>query len=103
MKRESRRGGDDYWKVDGLCQELPDAEADFVFFPPHGGSTDEARSICYRCPVRVLCAAYAIAHREPYGVWGGLSAHERKHMPRDKARAVRRFWFDVHPDALRHM
>lgn len=99
MRREVRKGGDDYWKVEGLCAGM--ADADEVFFPPQWGSTEQARDICSRCPVRVLCAAYAIAHREPYGVWGGLSSHQRKHMSRDKARAVRKFWFDVHPDAVR--
>jgi WhiB family redox-sensing transcriptional regulator len=27
--------------------------------------------------VRAECAAYALNTREPYGVWGGLTEHER--------------------------
>jgi Transcription factor WhiB len=27
-----------------------------------------------------LCAAYAIATREPYGTWGGLSENDRREL-----------------------
>jgi WhiB family transcriptional regulator, redox-sensing transcriptional regulator len=30
--------------------------------------------------VREECAAYAISTREPHGVWGGLSEHERERI-----------------------
>lgn len=33
-----------------------------------------------RCPVRTECAAHALAVREPYGVWGGLTEDEREEM-----------------------
>jgi WhiB family redox-sensing transcriptional regulator len=33
-----------------------------------------------RCPVRVECATHALAVREPYGVWGGLTEDEREEM-----------------------
>jgi WhiB family redox-sensing transcriptional regulator len=29
-----------------------------------------------------LCAAYAIATREPYGTWGGLSENDRRELIR---------------------
>ena len=29
-----------------------------------------------------LCAAYALANREPYGTWGGLSEHDRRELVR---------------------
>jgi WhiB family redox-sensing transcriptional regulator len=29
-------------------------------------------------PVIALCRAHALASREPYGVWGGLSEHDRE-------------------------
>lgn len=32
---------------------------------------------CLDCPVMVACAGYAVAAREPDGVWGGLTVAER--------------------------
>ena len=47
-----------------------------VFYPAEP-SFEEARRICLRCPVREECLAHAVAERERYGVWGGLSPMER--------------------------
>jgi WhiB family redox-sensing transcriptional regulator len=38
----------------------------------------EAKSICQNCVVRDECLAYALATRESYGIWGGLTELERK-------------------------
>ncbi|PSK52427.1 Transcriptional regulator WhiD [Streptomyces sp. 111WW2] len=38
---------------------------------------EEAKRICALCPVRPACLDYALKAREPYGVWGGLTADER--------------------------
>ena len=37
-----------------------------------------AKAICERCPVRGSCLADALARQEPCGVWGGLTAWERR-------------------------
>src|SRR5918999_4911580 len=37
----------------------------------------QAKAICATCPVIEPCRAYALVHREPYGVWGGLTERER--------------------------
>lgn len=37
-----------------------------------------AREVCSGCPVRQACLEYALAAREPDGVWGGLTAKERR-------------------------
>jgi WhiB family redox-sensing transcriptional regulator len=34
--------------------------------------------VCGACPVKVQCAQHALAVREPYGVWGGLTEDERE-------------------------
>ena len=39
-----------------------------------------AKAICARCPVVAPCAVYALTHREPYGIWGGLSERERRRL-----------------------
>ena len=36
-----------------------------------------AKHICRACPVVTDCLSWALATREPYGVWGGLSPEER--------------------------
>jgi len=37
-----------------------------------------AKLICDFCPVKVLCAEYAILAKEPYGIWGATTPAERK-------------------------
>jgi WhiB family redox-sensing transcriptional regulator len=39
---------------------------------------DEAKAVCARCEVRRECLEYALATKEPYGIWGGLTEIERK-------------------------
>lgn len=55
-----------------------------MFFHPmgergraHDEREEKAKEICRRCPVRETCLGYALAAREPYGVWGGLTEDER--------------------------
>jgi hypothetical protein len=38
----------------------------------------DAKLICDFCPVKALCAEYATIAHEPYGIWGGTSAADRK-------------------------
>jgi WhiB family transcriptional regulator, redox-sensing transcriptional regulator len=37
----------------------------------------QAKQICRECRVLTDCLSWALATREPYGVWGGLSPEER--------------------------
>lgn len=37
----------------------------------------DAKIICDFCPVKTLCAEYAILAREPYGIWGATTPAER--------------------------
>jgi WhiB family redox-sensing transcriptional regulator len=41
-----------------------------------------ARKVCAGCPVRTPCAEYALADPSLHGIWGGLSADERRDMRR---------------------
>lgn len=62
------------------------------FFAPSWFETREeklareavAKSICSRCPVREPCLEYALAAREPHGVWGGLNEMERRAVLRSR-------------------
>ena len=56
-----------------------------LFFHPEGEQgpsrrkrESTAKAVCARCPVIARCALHALAVREPYGVWGGLSEDERE-------------------------
>lgn len=70
------------WADWGVCGET-DPEA---FFVEKGGSTRPAKRICAGCPVRQECLDYALEHDEAFGVWGGLSARERRGIARSRRR-----------------
>ena len=53
-------------------------------------AADAAKAICELCPVREPCLEYAISAREKDGVWGGVTARERRRMIRQR---------DAPPDA----
>jgi WhiB family transcriptional regulator, redox-sensing transcriptional regulator len=68
------------WQLQGACR----GEDSSLFFHPEGerGPSRAAREaaakeVCARCPVVEACRAHALATREPYGVWGGMSESER--------------------------
>jgi WhiB family redox-sensing transcriptional regulator len=66
------------WQDRALCAET-DPEA---FFPEKGGSTREAKRVCRSCEVRAECLEYALENGERFGIWGGLSERERRHIKR---------------------
>lgn len=52
------------------CLKDPDA-----FFD---GPEQDAVGMCWRCPVRQACAAYALEAGEAWGVWGGTTEEVRR-------------------------
>lgn len=51
---------------------------------PRQDADPTARLICLNaCSLRDRCREYALAHREPLGVWGGLSPAERARIYAD--------------------
>jgi len=76
------------WMTGGVCAQV-DPE---LWFSEKGGSTREAKALCARCPVRPECPecpeclAYALAHDERFGVWGGASERDRRRMKRTATR-----------------
>ncbi|AUH41089.1 WhiB family transcriptional regulator [Streptomyces sp. CMB-StM0423] len=71
------------WQLIAACRGVDSS----LFFHPEGerGAARSAREasakeVCMRCPVRAECAAHALAVREPYGVWGGLTEDEREEL-----------------------
>jgi WhiB family redox-sensing transcriptional regulator len=45
----------------------------------------QAKQICRACPVLTDCLSWALAARDPYGVWGGLSPEEREALLTSKS------------------
>lgn len=48
----------------------------------------QAKSICAVCPVREACLEFALSAREKDGVWGGLTARERRRLVRQRRRSA---------------
>ena len=72
----------DTWQLRAACRGPHSA----LFFPPtHPERRDErearerrAKAICGECAVRRDCREFALAVREPHGIWGGLTEAERR-------------------------
>jgi WhiB family redox-sensing transcriptional regulator len=71
------------WQLQGACR----SEDPSLFFHPEGergaarrNREAAAKAVCARCPVVTSCVAHALAVREPYGVWGGLSEDDREEI-----------------------
>ena len=74
------------WQDEANCLGVdPD-----LFFPERGASTREAKEICRGCVVRLDCLEYALVNGEKFGIWGGMSARERRRLTRQRAQATRR-------------
>jgi WhiB family redox-sensing transcriptional regulator len=65
------------WRLEAGCAGSPDPD---MFFPDRNSSAVEALAICERCPVDLMCRAYAIEHQERDGIWGGLTEDQREQL-----------------------
>jgi WhiB family redox-sensing transcriptional regulator len=55
-----------------------------VFMPEgkdHIKITRQAKALCAECPLVLTCLDYAIKNKE-WGIWGGTTMKERKHLER---------------------
>ena len=66
------------WKLAGACRY---ASTD-MFFPSSDTDATEAKAVCEQCPVQEPCLEYALAVREPEGIWGGRTFAERRSILR---------------------
>ena len=72
------------WRERAACLPLPG----IIFFGMDDNESpierrareEQAKSICAACGVRGQCLEFAIATKEPYGIWGGLTELERKSL-----------------------
>ncbi|WP_419997497.1 WhiB family transcriptional regulator [Streptomyces boninensis] len=80
-QRARSRADDGPWHAEAVCRR---DEAGLFFAPSKEPTADRlareaaAKRLCGRCPVMVECREHALLQPEPYGVWGGLTAAERR-------------------------
>lgn len=74
------------WVADAACSGQPTEH----WYPQRGESVRHARAICQRCPVRHHCLEHALDSVEKFGMWGGASERERRHIRAARNRAARR-------------
>lgn len=72
------------WFDDRACIGVPTN----VFYPDNRSRPIVALRICDRCPVRRQCLQRALDNGEKYGVFGGMTANQRKNL------VARRRWAD---------
>jgi WhiB family redox-sensing transcriptional regulator len=72
------------WRALARCRGVDPA----VFHPVNEDDGDEAKAICALCPVREPCLEYAVTAREKDGIWGGLTARERRRLIRQRRRSA---------------
>jgi WhiB family redox-sensing transcriptional regulator len=75
------RQGEWDWQVRAACRGTDTADfyhPDNERGPSRVRREARAKAVCSGCPVIANCRRWALMVREPYGVWGGLSAEERE-------------------------
>ena len=76
------------WQRDAACRGSDTS----TFFPVSDGpeATAEAKSICATCPVAQECLEWAVATRQPDGIFGGMTSLERHRLVRRRQKASRK-------------
>lgn len=75
------------WTLQAKCRDMSDA----LF--PEGKDQKRARLVCLGCPVRSECLAEALDNRIEWGVWGGMTERERRHLLRTRPDIIS--WHEV--------
>lgn len=80
-RRPAPREGDWDWQLAAACR----GRGTTTFYhpenergPARARRERSAKAVCATCAVVSDCLRWALAAREPYGVWGGLSVEERE-------------------------
>lgn len=75
------------WEQWAACAPTTGSESE-LFYPARGEDPRDAIELCHVCPVASQCLAYALVHREQWGVWGGLTAAQRSRLEREMYEAA---------------
>jgi WhiB family redox-sensing transcriptional regulator len=71
------------WSAALCAQADPDA-----WHPEQGASVRDPKRICRSCPITDECGEWALATRQRWGVWGGMTERERRRELRRRSEAV---------------
>lgn len=79
------------WREKALCKGLLE-----LFFSTDFRQINEAKSICYECPVREECLFAALEEEPPdyrsmHGVRGGMTARQRYRYRKEIAKEVKKW------------
>jgi WhiB family redox-sensing transcriptional regulator len=72
-----QRASGQRWRTMSACRDLG-SDVFFAADPMGGFEEQSAKDVCSQCFVIHDCLAYAITHNAPFGVWGGMTAAERR-------------------------
>ena len=64
------------WMAHAVCASVDPS----IFHPDQGESPKAAKSICATCPVTAECLSWALSTNEVAGIFGGLTAGQRRGM-----------------------
>jgi WhiB family redox-sensing transcriptional regulator len=78
------------WRHDAACREAtPEAAEGFFAFDNEAELIAAAKQVCAGCPVTEQCRTWAMDHGQDHGVWGGLTADERRALRRNQGTTKR--------------
>lgn len=69
------------WQLHGKCRGLDSSlffHPEYERGPARHAREERAKAICRDCPVLAQCRRHALSVQEPYGVWGAMTADERR-------------------------
>lgn len=61
------------WQQSAACTNADPS----LFFIDMRESSEPAKAICARCPVKTECLDYALETSARFGIWGGMTCKER--------------------------
>lgn len=70
------------WRQRGRCSRLPidELEGSFWAFDSDEAGLAAAKSVCVECQVATQCLSWALETGQDFGVWGGMTAEERRKL-----------------------
>jgi WhiB family transcriptional regulator, redox-sensing transcriptional regulator len=75
------------WRARALCA---DPRLDPGLWFPEAGQSPRAVRVCRACPVQAECLVFALQLGPLDGIWGGLTAAERRRLPGPRTRPCKR-------------